>query len=142
MNEQGLFYWFCWYICNYSITNGALFSSLVVYDLCSETKGSRFDSGWWLCAEVISQQQSLGLLCKCLLTKCLSVSCLSVPPASPAVQWITNVRKRKPRKEKNIIKWYDTQVFCRKAFIKNFTKSTGKHLCHGLFLTKLISCKY
>ena len=34
--------------------------SLVVSDLRPETKGSRFESGCWLCAEVSSPQQSLG----------------------------------------------------------------------------------
>ena len=34
--------------------------NLVVSDLCSEAKGSRFNSGCYLCAEVSSLQQSPG----------------------------------------------------------------------------------
>ena len=28
------------------------------------------------------------------------------------------------------------QVFCKKGALRNFTKLTGKHLCHGLFFNK------
>ena len=29
------------------------------------------------------------------------------------------------------------EVFCKKGFLKDFAKFTGKHLCQGLFLIKL-----
>ena len=28
-----------------------------------------------------------------------------------------------------------TEMFCKRGFLKNFVKSTGKHLCRGLFLS-------
>ena len=27
------------------------------------------------------------------------------------------------------------QAFCKKSVLRNFTKFTGKHLCHGLWYT-------
>ena len=29
------------------------------------------------------------------------------------------------------------EVLCKKSFLRNFTKFTGKHLCHGLFFNKV-----
>ena len=42
--------------CKRSISHGIRARSLVVSDLHLETKGSRFGSGCWLCAEVSSLQ--------------------------------------------------------------------------------------
>ena len=33
------------------------------------------------------------------------------------------------------------EVFCRKGFLRNFGKFTGKHLCHSLFLSKVAGLK-
>ena len=29
------------------------------------------------------------------------------------------------------------EVLCKKCFLRNFSKFTGKHLCHGLFFNKV-----
>ena len=34
--------------------------------------------------------------------------------------------------------WYGLEVFCKKDVIRNFAKFTGKHLCHSLFLNKVV----
>ena len=39
------------------------------------------------------------------------------------------------------------EVFCKKAFPRNFAKFTGKHLCHSLFfkkdaLAEVLSCEF
>ena len=33
-------------------------------------------------------------------------------------------------------------VFCKKAFLRNFVKFTGKHLCPGLFFNKVAGLKF
>ena len=33
------------------------------------------------------------------------------------------------------------EVFCKKGALRNFTKSTGKHLCQSLFLNKVASLR-
>ena len=33
------------------------------------------------------------------------------------------------------------EVFCRKGVLRNFTKFTGKHLCHSLFFNKVAVIK-
>ena len=33
------------------------------------------------------------------------------------------------------------EVFCRKGVLRNFAKSTGKHLCHSLFFNKVAGLK-
>ena len=45
---------------SYLLSDNSWARSLVVSDLRSETKGSRFESGCQLCAEVSSLQQSPG----------------------------------------------------------------------------------
>ena len=72
--------------------------SLVVSDLRSEIKDSRFEPGCQLCAEVSPLQQSPG---QCLSAREAGGSgreeLNSYPLPSLAVLWIVNVRERKPR---------------------------------------------
>ena len=81
--------------------------SLVVSNLRSETNCSRFESGYYLCAEVSFLQY--------LLNWCLSVCESSgrdskelkkCPPPSPAVLWFVNPCERKRRQKKKCA-WFE-----------------------------------
>ena len=41
--------------------------------------------------------------------------------------------------------WYRSsrpEVFCKKGVLRNFTKSTGKHLCQRLFFNKVAGLNF
>ena len=100
---------------------------MVVSDLRPEAKGSRFESGCQLCAEVSSPQQSPG---QCLSAREAGGSGREesnrYPPPSPAVPWIVNAREKKTQIEKKIRVWK----------LSDFCEVSGKTLnkkvsCHG-----------
>ena len=41
------------------------------------------------------------------------------------------------RKDPNDYRSSSPEVFCKKGFLKNFAKITGKHLCKSLFFNKV-----
>ena len=47
--------------------------------------------------------------------------------------------KQKKRVSKPVLKHRSSrsEIFCKKCFLRNFAKFTGKHLCQSLFLSKV-----
>ena len=52
------------------------------------------------------------------------------------LKWFIHLEKPVTKPENVIYRSSRPEVFCKKGFVRNFTKFIGKHLCHSLFFNK------